>query len=132
MRMRWEVRSGALLLGGLIAAVGATAAERSESRAETRARVEQRLVVLEERQGLATAEEPVGEAQLSLSRQYLDLAQKALKWGNERAAQGFADKAERCLAQLEPQEESQGTGDEAPTEGQGSRVEPSAESEVQS
>ncbi len=101
MRIRVGVTSGVLALGLLVAA-GATAAERPLSRAEVRSRVERRLARIEERQVQAQAQDPVGEAQLVLSRHYLDLAQRALNRRNERSAKDLADQAEQALAHVEP------------------------------
>jgi hypothetical protein len=100
--MRVCVTSSVLALG-LMAAAGATAAEKPLSRAEVKAKVEQRLTQIEERQGQAQAQDPVGEAQLVLSRHYLDLAHRALNRSNERSAKDLADQAERSLAQVAPQ-----------------------------
>ena len=101
--MRWCRAAGVAALGWGVA-TGALAAQGPEERAQARLKVEQRLAALEEQQAQAESEDAAGELQLTLARQYLDLAQRALKWHNVRAARQWADQAERALARVAPAE----------------------------
>ena len=125
--MRWGIGLGSIALGLGLATI-APAAQGPEDRAQARLRVEERLTALDEQQAETQAEDLVGEAQLALARQCLDLARRALKRHNVRSAREWADQAEQALVRVAPPE---APTEEPPTPARPAELAEPASEEVQ-